>query len=279
MTTVRLDIEYDGTGFAGWAKQPGLPSIEASLEEVLAQILQQPVTLSVAGRTDAGVHARGQVVSFNLEEKPGYAGSRADDRQIGEGDGEDAGEAVLAVDPGKLRRSANKLLPPSIAICRVSEAPPGFDARFSALSRSYAYSVLNREYPSPFRGRFVHYYAGRLDLALLEEAAALILGRHDFTAFTPTVTEHDDFSREITRSEWLQEDGLLVYRITAAGFLRNMVRVLVGTMLEIGRGYRPLTELPQLLTGASRPDAGKTAPPQGLCLEKVEYPSENPGQP
>lgn len=263
MTTIRLDIEYDGTDFAGWAKQPGLPSIESSLEEVLSRILQRQIALSVAGRTDAGVHARGQVVSFRFEEEPGS--TAADDPP-------EPGREGADLDLGKLRRSANKLLPPSIAICCASKAPPGFDARFSALSRSYAYSVLNREYPSPFRGRFVHYYAGRLDLALLEEAAALILGRHDFTAFTPTVTEHDDFSREISRSGWLLEDGLLVYRITAAGFLRNMVRVLVGTMLEIGRGYRPLADLPHLLAGATRPDAGKTAPPQGLCLEKVDYP-------
>lgn len=252
MKTIRLDIEYDGTEFAGWAKQPGLQSIEASLEEVLGRILQQPVTLSVAGRTDAGVHARGQVASFNLDDGPGASG----------------------VDTGKLRRSANKLLPPSIVICSAGYAPDGFDARFSAVSRGYAYRVLNREYPSPFRGRFIHYYAGRLDRGLLEKAAVSILGRHDFTAFTPTVTEHEDFSREITRSEWRMEEDLLVYRVTAAGFLRNMVRVLVGTMLEIGRGYRPLEDLPQLLEGAGRPAAGKTAPPQGLCLEKVEYPPD-----
>jgi len=257
MKTIRLDIEYDGTDFAGWAKQPGSPSIEASLEEALGRILQQPVALSVAGRTDAGVHARGQVASFQvagfqLADDPGASG----------------------IDLGKLRRSANKLLPPSIVIRRASEAPAGFDARFSAVSRSYAYRVLNREYPSPFRGRFIHYYAGRLDHDLLEQAAALIPGCHDFTAFTPTVTEHDSFVREITRSEWRMEENLLVYRVTASGFLRNMVRVLVGTMLEIGRGYRPIAELPELLMGAGRPAAGKTAPPQGLCLEKVEYPPE-----
>lgn len=252
MKTIRLDIEYDGTDFAGWAKQPGLQSIEASLEEVLGRILQQPVTLSVAGRTDAGVHARGQVASFNLADGPGAPG----------------------IDTGKLRRSANKLLPPSIAISGAGYAPGGFDARFSAVSRSYAYRVLNREYPSPFRGRFIHHYAGRLDRGLLEMAAVSILGRHDFTAFTPTVTEHDGFSRDITRSEWRVEEDLLVYRVTAAGFLRNMVRVLAGTMLEIGRGYRPLEDLPQLLEGAGRPAAGKTAPPQGLCLEKVEYPPD-----
>ena len=189
MKTFRLDIEYDGTDFVGWAKQPGLPSVEASLEEALGCILQKQVTLSVAGRTDAGVHARGQVASFQLAEDPGSS----------------------SIDPGKLRRSANQLLPPSIVICRASEVSAAFDARFSAVSRSYAYRVLNRRYPSPFRGRFIHYYAGRLDQGLLEQAATAILGRHDFTAFTPTVTEHDNFSREIIRSEWRMEEDLLVY--------------------------------------------------------------------
>ncbi|MDO8736565.1 MAG: tRNA pseudouridine(38-40) synthase TruA [Thermoleophilia bacterium] len=249
MKTIRLDIEYDGTDFAGWAKQPGLPSIEASLEETLGRILQKRVSLSVAGRTDAGVHARGQVASFQVDDDSG-----------------------AVADLAKLRRSANKLLPPAIVIRRASKARPGFDARFSAVSRSYAYRVHNRDYPSPFRNRFIHYYAGRLDQELLRQAAASVLGRHDFTAFTPTVTEHDNFMREVTRSEWRLEEDLLVYRVTAAGFLRNMVRVLVGTMLEAGRGYRPVSDLPELLAGAGRPAAGITAPPQGLCLEKVEYP-------
>jgi len=247
MATIRLDIEYEGTDFAGWAKQPGLPSIEGALEEVLGRILQQPVSLSVAGRTDAGVHARGQVASFEL------------------------GGAASGIDAGKLRRSANQLLPPAIAITAVSIAGPGFDARYSATARAYSYTVLNRPYPSPFRRRFVHYYPGKLDPRLLDETAVMILGSHDFTAFTPTVTEHTDFLRTITRSEWIHADGLRIYHIAAAGFLRNMVRVLVGTMLEIGRGYRPIVDLPALLAGAARAEAGETAPPGGLCLEQVDY--------
>ncbi|MFA5802428.1 MAG: tRNA pseudouridine(38-40) synthase TruA [Thermoleophilia bacterium] len=251
MNTIRLDIEYDGTGFAGWAKQPGLPSIEGSLEQVLAQILQEKISLSVAGRTDTGVHARGQVASFQIAGQP---------------------------DPGKLRRSANQLLPPTIAIRSASPAPEVFDARRAALSRTYSYSVLNRQYPSPFRGRYVYHYRGRLDRELLRQAGEIILGRHDFTAFTPTVTEHDYFEREITRAEWVSDDGnpagedVLTFWITSSGFLRNMVRVLVGTMLEIARGRRPLEDLGVLLAGASRPAAGETAPPAGLCLEAVGYP-------
>ena len=244
MTNYRLDIEYDGAGFAGWARQPGLATIEGALLETLARILREPVRLAVAGRTDAGVHARGQVASFS---------------------------AAASIDCGRLRRSLNQLLPDAIVVTRASAAPAGFDARRSARSRTYSYSVLNRPWPSAFRRRFVYYYPGRLDLELLERAAALALGRHDFTAFTPAVSEHSFFEREITASAWRRDGDLLVYTVTAGSFLRNMVRVLVGTMLEIGRGHRPLETLPRLLCGAGRPQAGATAPPDGLCLETVSY--------
>lgn len=244
MRNLRLDIEYDGTDFAGWARQPGLPSIEGELLKVLGRILQEDISLSVAGRTDAGVHARGQVVSLKT-------GS--------------------TIEPDRLRGSANGLLPPAIVVRSVRLAPGGFDARGSARSRTYSYTVLNRPYPSAFRRRYVYFYRGRLDLGLLRQAAALITGRHDFTAFTPTNTEHQYFEREVTLSEWRSDGGLLVYRIRAGSFLRNMVRVLVGTMLEVGRGYRPLDDLDRLLKGTDRAAAGPTAPPGGLCLEDVEY--------
>jgi tRNA pseudouridine38-40 synthase len=241
---IRLDLQYDGTDFCGWARQPGLPSIEGSLMDTLAQILQEEVKLTVAGRTDSGVHARGQVVSFRTGK---------------------------TVEPGQLRRSANRLLPEAMVITGVSEAPADFDARGSALWRSYSYSVLNRAYPSVWRRRFVYHYPGRLDRELLDRAAALAAGTHDFTAFTPAQTEHSYFVRELTQSAWQPRGDLLIYRVTASSFLRNMVRVLVGTMLEVGRGYRPPGDLEALLEGAGRDRAGVTAPPQGLCLEKVGY--------
>jgi tRNA pseudouridine38-40 synthase len=240
----RLDIEYDGTGFAGWAKQPGLATIEGALERVLGRILQQEVRLSVAGRTDAGVHARGQVVSFRSAGGPG---------------------------PGKLMWSANQLLPDTIVITGAREVPEGFDARRSARLRSYTYTILYRGWPSAFRYRLVHFIRQGLDLAAMQEAASQIAGRHDFTAFTPTVTEHSYFERDIERSEWRREGELLIYHITSSSFLRGMVRSLVGTMLEIGRGRRPVDDMARLLGGAERPEAGETAMPAGLCLEKVEY--------
>lgn len=241
---IRLDIKYDGTGYAGWAKQPGLETIEGTLEDVLGRILQEPVRLTVAGRTDAGVHARGQVVNF-------HTGN--------------------AVESGKLAWSANSLLPDCIVISGCVEVPGDFDARHSALSRTYSYMVLNREYNSPFRARYIWHYPGRLDLELLREAASLIGGQHDFTAFTPTETEHSYFLRDILRSGWQQDGDRLIYWIQSKSFMRNMVRALVGTMLEVGRGYRTLDDLSRLLAGAERSEAGETAPPHGLCLERVEY--------
>lgn len=240
----RLDLEYDGTDFAGWAKQPQLATIEGTLEDVLGRILQEPVRLSVAGRTDAGVHARGQVASFR---------------------------AAGGIDPGKLMWSANQLLPNTIVITGAREAPQGFDARRSARSRSYTYTILYRGWPSAFRHRLVHFIRHGLDLEAMRAAAELVAGKHDFTAFTPTVSEHSFFERKVELSEWRQEGELMIYSIKANSFLRGMVRSLVGTMLEIGRGRRPVEDMARLLGGAERPEAGETAVPAGLCLEKVEY--------
>ncbi len=245
---LRMDLEYDGSDFAGWAKQPGLQTIEGTLEQVLGRILQEQVGLTVAGRTDAGVHARGQVVSF-------LTGS--------------------GMEPGRLRWSVNGLLPDTIAVSSITEAPLDFDARRSAGSRSYSYTLLCRPWPSAYRHRFVNFIRSQLDTALLHSAAAAIAGRHDFRAFTPTVTEHSYFQREIMVSRWHEDVDLLVYTIEASSFLRGMVRALVGTMLEVGRGRRPLRDLRELLAGGERSQAGESAPPGGLCLEQVLYQSSS----
>jgi tRNA pseudouridine38-40 synthase len=240
----RLDIEYDGSRFSGWASQPGLRTVQAELETALATILREPVALTVAGRTDAGVHARGQVASF----------------------------ATAADVPGDLPRRLNGITPYDIAVTAAGPAPDGFDARGDATSRSYRYRLLTRRPASPFeRGRAL-WWPHRVDREGLDACAAALLGSHDFTAFTPSQTDHVHFERRIIAAAWEDQPGdVLAFRVTADAFMRNMVRILVGTMLEVASSRRTVASFTQLLAGAARPEAGETAPPHGLYLEAVSY--------
>lgn len=243
MTTVRLDIEYDGSGFRGWAAQPGLRTVQGELEAALATVLREEVRLTVAGRTDAGVHALGQVASFETE------------AQVQE----------------DLARRLNGVGPDDLAVTAATVAKERFDARRDACSRSYAYRVLARPTPSPFeRGRAL-WWPHRIDLDALQACAAALPGTHDFTAFTPTQTDHVRFERDILAASWTQDGDILSFRITADAFMRNMVRILLGTMLEVASNRRSIDDFTQLLQGATRTDAGDTAPPHGLYLESVSY--------
>jgi tRNA pseudouridine38-40 synthase len=243
MTTVRLDIEYDGSGFSGWASQPGLRTVQGELEAALAVVLREPVSLTVAGRTDAGVHALGQVASF---------------------------ETGVEL-PRDLARSLNGVGPDDVAVTAASVMEEGFDARRDAKSRSYLYRVLARRTPGPLeRGRAL-WWPHRIDRGALDGCAAAILGSHDFTAFTPTQTDHVRFDRDVHAASWTDEGDILSFRMTADAFMRNMVRVLVGTMLEVANDRRTLASFTQLLAGAPRSAAGDTAPPHGLYLESVSY--------
>jgi tRNA pseudouridine38-40 synthase len=244
MGSFRLDIEYDGSRFAGWASQPGMRTVQAELETALETILREPVVLSVAGRTDAGVHAWGQVASF----------------------------ATAAEVPGDLLRRLNGVTADDIAVTAAAPAPDGFDARGDATSRSYRYRLLTRRPASPFeRGRAL-WWPHRVDREGLEACAASLLGKHDFTAFTPSQTDHVHFEREILAAAWEDHPGdILAFRVSADAFMRNMVRILVGTMLEVASSRRTVESFTQLLGGASRPEAGETAPPHGLYLEAVSY--------
>jgi len=243
VASVRLDIEYDGSGFSGWAEQPGLRTVQGELEAALATVLREPVSLTVAGRTDAGVHALGQVASFETG-------------------------AEL---PRDLARSLNGVGPGDVAVTAAAVVEDGFDARRDARSRSYLYRVLARRAPSPFeRGRAL-WWPHRIDRDALEACAAALPGTHDFTAFTPTQTEHVRFQRDVLAASWRQEGDILSFRITADAFMRNMVRVLVGTMLEASGGQWTPKSFERLLEGAPRTAAGETAPPHGLYLESVAY--------
>jgi len=243
MTTVRIDLEYDGSGFRGWAKQPGLRTVQGELEAALATVLREEVELTVAGRTDTGVHALGQVASLETE----------------------------AEVPAHLVRSLNGVGPDDIAVTAAAVVTDGFNARHDARSRTYLYRVLARKSPSPFEGGRALWWPHPMDRNVLSACATALLGIHDFTAFTPTQTDHVRFERDVLTASWTADGDILSFRITADAFMRNMVRVLVGTMLEVGSGRRSLDSFTNLLTGAPRNEAGDTAPSHGLYLESVAY--------
>jgi tRNA pseudouridine38-40 synthase len=233
-----LTIEYDGTPFRGWAAQPGLPTVEAALRQALAETFASVEKLVVAGRTDSGVHALGQVASVDVEGGP---------------------------TPERAAAALNSRLPDAITVLSSAEAPAGFHARHSARSRTYRYRLFTRATASPFELRRSSWLPRPLDEDVLAVTAAALVGKHDFRAFTPAQTQHKAFVRAVDRAEWIRRGDHLDFEITAESYLRHMVRSLVGTMVEA-----PET-IPELLDGGARSEAGATAPPWGLYLVAVSY--------
>ncbi len=246
----RLLIQYDGTDFHGWQVQENSRTIQGELERVLGMIEDAPVAVVGSGRTDAGVHAEGQVANVRVN------------RQF---------------TPDKLKNAINGNLWRDIRIMKAETAPDEFHARFSARSKTYIYRVVNAPVMSPFWRRFAHHEARPLDVSRMNDASRLFLGEHDWTAFSSAQADGENRVRKVTNfsveSSWDQRAGaqLIEFRISAHGFLRYMVRSIVGTMLEVGRGEKDFDTIQTAIVTGERSLAGKTAPAQGLTLFRVDY--------
>ncbi|MEE2752821.1 MAG: tRNA pseudouridine(38-40) synthase TruA [Candidatus Latescibacterota bacterium] len=242
MKTYRLDLEYDGTEFKGWQVQPNQRTVQGELEDCLAVLFGKPIRTTAAGRTDTGVHAFGQVASFETEdERDLYA----------------------------LRKSLNGMLPGDVVIKHASYEDAGFNARFSATSRVYIYDIA---YAERAIGRsYAWLRRDRLCLPALRQAAGCIIGQHDFTSFCVSAEERESRICEVRSCEWEERENGIRLTISANRFIRAMVRSLVGTFVDVGRGFQDADDIPGILAAENRSAAGTTAPPHGLFLSSVEY--------
>ena len=246
MTVIKLVLAYDGTDFRGWAKQPGVRTVEGVLDAALERVLREPPSLSVAGRTDAGVHAEGQVVSFPVGG---------------------------AVDPSRVQRAVNGMLSPEVVVVHATKAPSTFDARRSARGREYRYRIDTGAVPDPFTARFVWHRPGALDVEEMRRAAALLVGEHDFAAFCRAPKLPASTVRALRELSVAKTGRHVVVKAKADSFLHQMVRSLVGTLVSVGEGKIEPASMPEILATRDRAAAGPVAPPQGLTLVRVMYAS------
>ncbi len=245
MRNIKLTIEYDGTGYHGWQIQPEVRTIQGTLEEKIGVIAGEQISLVASGRTDAGVHALGQVANFKTESR---------------------------IPLGALKRGLNSLLPDDIAIKRVEAVSHDFHARFSARSKLYTYRVFNSKVSSPMERNFSWHVPERLDLGKMREAARLLLGRHDFSAFRAAQTENLNPVRTLMVLEIARKRNKIIqFRIRADAFLKHMARNIVGTLVDVGKGKRDPECLKAILGARDRTQAGMAAPPNGLFLVEVDY--------
>jgi tRNA pseudouridine38-40 synthase len=241
---IRIIVEYDGTNYSGWQLQSGRDSVQGRIEHVLEHIFSERIRLRAAGRTDAGVHAYGQVAAFHLP-RP--------------------------FDPGDLMRALNALLPPDVAIVSIAPADDAFDPRRDARTRVYQYRVLNQPIRSVFEFHYAWLVREPLELGAMNEAARAFVGEHDFAAMRSLGSEEKTTVRRVLVSEWRRDGNLFTYRVEATAFLRHMVRTMVAAMVDVGRGAAAPGQIAQLLGARDRSLAPAPAPPSGLYLVEVRY--------
>lgn len=241
-----MTLAYDGTGFRGWARQPdpSTRTIEGAVSAQLERVLREPVQMSVAGRTDAGVHARGQVASFITSS---------------------------SVPPGRLQKALNGALAPEVVVLDAREAPEGFHARFSAASREYVYRIHEATLPDPFTARFVWHRPGHLRLTPMREAARSLVGEHDFSSFCRRPKGDRSTIRDLRQLSVVRHGDVLTIRSVANAFLHQMVRTLVGTLVAVGEEKLDAGSIPEILAARDRGAAGRPAPARGLTLERVSF--------
>lgn len=244
--TYKLTLSYDGGAYAGWQRQANAVAVQQIVEEALGDLLGHPVSVRGASRTDAGVHARGQVAQLTVERDFPASG---------------------------LVHGGNHRLPADVRVLAAQAVAPGFDARYSALGKEYRYRLIRAAVLSPLDAPYALRFTGELDRQALGEATTSLVGAHDFTAFALAGGGHRQPVRTIAQAEWLEDGDELVFRVVGDGFLRGMVRGLVGTLLEVGEGKRSPAKFTGLLCGRPRGEAGPTAPAHGLCLWRVLYPA------